>query len=280
MSTVTSIAVPESMGKNAPPDVVTTERDKHDLVLIPRRPYTELEPVTQCEQITNSLRTMFPAQVGGDILKEILTLTSSALSGLQSTRCGSSGGSDDDPRCAGDKRKSLQRSDRPGDPKRRRKQETWSIATTVPHGDGYQWRKYGQKMINNAKYPREGQGCLAKKTVQQEDSCADPPSFRVEYSMQHTCKTIDAAAVPFVMDSAPKEASLHSGGFSSEQHLSLPQDTAGNLIQDENLWIYDQMQECLPLEPELLGKMDVASSISSPTGPWDWDMLMGDDDGW
>lgn len=178
-----------------------------DLVLIPRRPYTELEPVTQCEQITNSLTLssacscsfasrihmmkmtrvnilklgyigrggnealsqttpqghpsamvkmakkieggpptchhhhmaiqeinrahelmsqlhavllqLFPAQVGGDILKEILTLTSSALSGLQSIRCESSGGSDDDRRCASDKRKSLQRSDRPGDHKRR-----------------------------------------------------------------------------------------------------------------------------------------------------------------
>ncbi|RRT65354.1 hypothetical protein B296_00014497 [Ensete ventricosum] len=61
-----SCALPESMGKNTPPDVVTTareagERDKHDLVLIPRRPYTELEPVTQCEQITNSLRTVSSA---------------------------------------------------------------------------------------------------------------------------------------------------------------------------------------------------------------------------
>lgn len=126
---------------------------------------------------------------------------------------------------------------------------------------------------------REGQGCLAKKTVQQEDSCADPPSFKVEYSIQHTCKTIDAV-VPFVMDSTPKEALIHTGGFSSEQHLSLSSDTGGNLIQDESLWIYDQMQECPPLVPELLGKMDMASSILSPTGPWDWDMLMGDDDGW
>ncbi|XP_009415473.2 probable WRKY transcription factor 70 [Musa acuminata AAA Group] len=238
-------------------------------------------------QLHAVLLQLFPEQVGGDILKEILTLTSSALSGLQSIRCESSGGSDDDRRCASDKRKSLQRSDRPGDHKRRRKPETWSIVTSVPYGDGYQWRKYGQKMINNAKYPRsyyrctyrEGQGCLAKKTVQQEDSCADPPSFKVEYSIQHTCKTIDTV-VPFVMDSTPKEALIHTGGFSSEQHLSLSSDTGGNLIQDESLWIYDQMQECPPLVPELLGKMDMASSILSPTGPWDWDMLMGDDDGW
>lgn len=70
-------------------------------------------------QLHAVLLQLFPAQVGGDILKEILTLTSSALSGLQSIRCESSGGSDDDRRCASDKRKSLQRSDRPGDHKRR-----------------------------------------------------------------------------------------------------------------------------------------------------------------
>lgn len=103
-----------------------------------------------------------------------------------------------------------------------------SVETPVPHYDGHQWRKYGQKPINNAKHPRyinvhphifvdsvckttanslisiqssrsyyrctyrQEQDCKATKTVQQQDdnkSSADHPvMYSVIYYGQHTCK--------------------------------------------------------------------------------------------
>ncbi|PRQ58416.1 putative transcription factor WRKY family [Rosa chinensis] len=62
--------------------------------------------------------------------------------------------------------------------------------------DGYSWRKYGQKDILGAKYPRgyyrcthrNTQGCLATKQVQKSD--ADPTIFMVTYTGLHTCHLV------------------------------------------------------------------------------------------
>ncbi|KAB2054560.1 hypothetical protein ES319_A12G263200v1 [Gossypium barbadense] len=59
--------------------------------------------------------------------------------------------------------------------------------------DGFSWRKYGQKDILGAKYPRgyyrcthrNVQGCLATKQVQRSDG--DPTIFDVSYRGRHTC---------------------------------------------------------------------------------------------
>nr|QWQ79531.1 WRKY transcription factor protein 13 [Zanthoxylum armatum] len=59
--------------------------------------------------------------------------------------------------------------------------------------DGYCWRKYGQKDILGANFPRayyrcthrHAQGCLATKQVQKSDS--DPTIFEVTYRGRHTC---------------------------------------------------------------------------------------------
>ncbi|MBA0864010.1 hypothetical protein Goshw_028629 [Gossypium schwendimanii] len=59
--------------------------------------------------------------------------------------------------------------------------------------DGFSWRKYGQKDILGAKYPRgyyrcthrNVQGCLATKQVQRSDD--DPTIFDVAYRGRHTC---------------------------------------------------------------------------------------------
>ncbi|KAH6804626.1 hypothetical protein C2S51_032873 [Perilla frutescens var. frutescens] len=59
--------------------------------------------------------------------------------------------------------------------------------------DGYGWRKYGQKDILGAKYPRgyyrctyrHTYGCLATKQVQRSDE--DPTSFEITYRRKHTC---------------------------------------------------------------------------------------------
>ncbi|KAL6533288.1 WRKY transcription factor [Orobanche minor] len=62
-----------------------------------------------------------------------------------------------------------------------------------PIDDGYNWRKYGQKDILGAKYPRgyyrcthrHGQGCLATKQVQRSDE--DPTIYEIKYRRKHTC---------------------------------------------------------------------------------------------
>ncbi|KAK9079759.1 hypothetical protein SSX86_001432 [Deinandra increscens subsp. villosa] len=59
--------------------------------------------------------------------------------------------------------------------------------------DGYNWRKYGQKEILGAKFPRSYyrcsyrnvQQCMAKKQVQKTD--ADPTVFEITYKGRHTC---------------------------------------------------------------------------------------------
>ncbi|KAI4307145.1 hypothetical protein L6164_030362 [Bauhinia variegata] len=62
-----------------------------------------------------------------------------------------------------------------------------------PLDDGYSWRKYGQKDILGAKYPRgyyrcthkNFQGCLATKQVQRSDE--DPNVVEITYRGKHTC---------------------------------------------------------------------------------------------
>ncbi|KAG4117511.1 hypothetical protein ERO13_D12G236600v2 [Gossypium hirsutum] len=61
------------------------------------------------------------------------------------------------------------------------------------HDDGYSWRKYGQKDILGAKYPRSyyrctyrhTQDCWATKQVQKSDE--DPTIFEITYRGTHTC---------------------------------------------------------------------------------------------
>ncbi|KAL0922552.1 hypothetical protein M5K25_006543 [Dendrobium thyrsiflorum] len=88
--------------------------------------------------------------------------------------------------------------------------QSWTIVTSVPHFDGHQWRKYGQKRIHSSEFPRsyykcthnKDQGCKATKTIQQkEDKISNPPKYVVSYSMHHTCKAIETNEIPIVMDS-------------------------------------------------------------------------------
>ncbi|KAE9595789.1 putative transcription factor WRKY family [Lupinus albus] len=59
-------------------------------------------------------------------------------------------------------------------------------------GDGYNWRKYGQKDILGAKFPRgyyrcthrHAQGCLATKQVQKSD---EETTYEITYKGRHTC---------------------------------------------------------------------------------------------
>ncbi|KAK8521227.1 hypothetical protein V6N13_077343 [Hibiscus sabdariffa] len=71
-----------------------------------------------------------------------------------------------------------------------------------PLDDGFCWRKYGQKDIHGAKYPRgyyrcahrTSQGCLATKLVQRSDD--DPTFFEITYRERHTCNLACNVVLP------------------------------------------------------------------------------------
>ncbi|EEF50577.1 probable WRKY transcription factor 53 [Ricinus communis] len=83
--------------------------------------------------------------------------------------------------------------------KKRKTQPRWTLRVCSESGmegppdDGYNWRKYGQKDILGANFPRSyyrcthrhSQGCLATKQVQRSDQ--DPTIFEVNYSGKHKC---------------------------------------------------------------------------------------------
>ncbi|KAG5538254.1 hypothetical protein RHGRI_018994 [Rhododendron griersonianum] len=82
--------------------------------------------------------------------------------------------------------------------KKRKTSPRWTEQVRVCSGkgtgdDGYTWRKYGQKDILGANFPRayyrcthrHVQGCLATKQVQKSD--ADPSIAEITYRGRHTC---------------------------------------------------------------------------------------------
>nr|USN24499.1 WRKY transcription factor [Panax notoginseng] len=108
--------------------------------------------------------------------------------------------------------------DRRGCYKRRRTAEAVTKFSPAFIEDGHAWRKYGQKVILNAKYPRNyfrcthkfDQGCHATKQVQRTGE--DPPMYRTTYHGHHTCRNDhDLLLKPpqFILDStAPRDSSI------------------------------------------------------------------------
>uniref|UniRef100_A0ACD5T747 Uncharacterized protein n=1 Tax=Avena sativa TaxID=4498 RepID=A0ACD5T747_AVESA len=80
-----------------------------------------------------------------------------------------------------------------------------SVQDTGPLNDGLSWRKYGQKDILGAPYPRayfrcthrNTRGCQATKQVQR--AAADPLLFDVVYIGAHTCAQ-QGAALPLLIN--------------------------------------------------------------------------------
>nr|URH10296.1 WRKY56 [Phoebe bournei] len=85
---------------------------------------------------------------------------------------------------------------RSGHKRRRTSTTAWRLLSANPYDDGHIWRKYGQKEILGATYPRgyfrcthkHDQGCQATKHVQKSEN--DPSLYVVTYMEQHTCKDV------------------------------------------------------------------------------------------
>ncbi|KAI4338938.1 hypothetical protein MLD38_023942 [Melastoma candidum] len=95
--------------------------------------------------------------------------------------------------------------DRRGCYKRRCNGETWEKLSPTMSADDYQWRKYGQKSINNAAHPRNylrcthkaNKGCMATKQVQKISE--DPVTFRTIYQGRHTCTDNSRLELPEIV---------------------------------------------------------------------------------
>ncbi|KAI3689851.1 hypothetical protein L2E82_47821 [Cichorium intybus] len=102
--------------------------------------------------------------------------------------------------------------------KKRKAMMTWKnqIRISTDNGlegnsdDGYSWRKYGQKDILGAKFPRSYyrctyryvHNCMARKQVQRTDE--DPTVFEITYRGQHTCTTAATTSKTVVPPQSPE----------------------------------------------------------------------------
>ncbi|CAL0305453.1 unnamed protein product [Lupinus luteus] len=89
------------------------------------------------------------------------------------------------------------------------------VGVEWPLDDGYNWRKYGQKDILGAVYPRgyyrcthrNVRGCLATKQVQRSDE--DPNVFEITYKGKHTC-TMASNTMPTSNPNENQESNLNT----------------------------------------------------------------------
>lgn len=119
---------------------------------------------------------------------------------------------------------------------RKRRRPLWKKSVHVTGdnpdlGDGFIWRKYGEKTIQGASYRRSyyrcthkaGHGCPAMKHVQKSEDDVLPAGFDVTYIDFHTCGS--QPLIPFVNSAAPYNMNnynhpnrLHD--FTTNAHLS------------------------------------------------------------
>lgn len=133
--------------------------------------------------------------------------------------------------CSGESKKRRRAKARRGCYKRRKTSDSWTTASPTKE-DGCAWRKYGQKIILNAKYPRcyfrcshKNQGCKATKQVQRIKE--DPILYRTTYFGHHTCR--DKLRAPqIIIDTDLPESNL----LCFEEKI--PQVDAGRTIPFES----------------------------------------------
>ncbi|KAJ4840950.1 hypothetical protein Tsubulata_026932 [Turnera subulata] len=187
-----------------------------------------------------------------------------ASSQVDSACCDEAGRSED----SGESRKRPANSgkDKRGCYKRKKSSQSWTIVTTTVE-DGQSWRKYGQKEILNAKYPRSyyrctrkyDQGCKATKQVQKMEE--NPEMYHTTYIGNHTCK--DTLKSPqIITDSDPWECYYSASNNSTPKIPS--QQNGGHFITTapaSTLVIKQESKEETP--SDLTADNNVNSSMES-----------------
>ncbi|XP_059642829.1 probable WRKY transcription factor 53 [Cornus florida] len=128
--------------------------------------------------------------------------------------------------------------------KKRKGMPTWSEQVRIcsenglegPNDDGYSWRKYGQKDILGANYPRSYyrctyrsvQNCWATKQVQRSDD--DPTIFEITYRGRHTCnQNRHTAPQPPSPEKQEPRQIKHYISHHQQQHQNQPNEMLLNL---------------------------------------------------
>ncbi|KAG8054954.1 hypothetical protein GUJ93_ZPchr0001g29624 [Zizania palustris] len=133
------------------------------------------------------------------------------------------------------KDKRIRREEVSGIRRGREEMVTRTEITQSPHKDGCQWRKYGQKIIQNSNFPRyyfkctfsRDRRCAAKKQVQRRDG-GEPPVYLVTYLNEHTCQ-LQAAAAPGTPTTAGCSPTATSRVHSPPEVLDSTWNSAGGL---------------------------------------------------
>ncbi|CAN6327859.1 unnamed protein product [Urochloa humidicola] len=137
--------------------------------------------------------------------------------------------------------------------------------------DGFLWRKYGQKDIQNSKYPREyfrctykhNMGCMATRQVQQSED--DPFLYVFAYFGEHTCGK-DAAVGDDGM--VQKPLVNNSGRCSSASSVSRFPCWSSSFVDDVRSEASQPLQAvCFPEEVEEEHKVKVCKMEPATTAP-------------
>ncbi|KAF8397103.1 hypothetical protein HHK36_016010 [Tetracentron sinense] len=193
---------------------------------------------------------------------------------------------------SGESRKIPPFKDRRGGFKRRKTSVTWTKVSPTPIDDGHAWRKYGQKEILNAKYPRnyyrcthrDEQDCQATKQVQKTDE--DPPVYRTTYMGHHTCKDplirahheliVDSNLLSFESNMAP---SKQDHPFFSSFSSSIKQEHREEIVMSDDLTHYLSLDYLLSPPPPDLATLESSGPTtmlsSTPAGSDHGDVISG-----
>ncbi|XP_031270893.1 probable WRKY transcription factor 53 [Pistacia vera] len=160
--------------------------------------------------------------------------------------------------------------DQPDSLKKRKTTPRWTDKVRVsfesglegPHEDGYSWRKYGQKDILGARYPRSyyrctyrnTQNCWATKQVQRSDE--DPTIFEITYRGTHTCSHGNSVTQPASPEK--KEQKLIRNNNNNNNNNN-------NRAQQQSQGILFNLREGLSINNNGLENKEIACPFSFPS---------------